>query len=246
MNKNNIIAIISVLGIIFTSYMTYIHYQPNESVCLLGGNQCTQIIQGVYSEILGIPASVMGLFIFVLLFFFAFTAKSEEASKNLFWTSLIGVFAAGYFNYIMAFKLGSFCPWCELSHISYITIFFLSCNKLKRFVIYTLIFFLLGALISYLANASGQYDDFAKCLTGKNATFYGAFWCPHCNDQKALLGKSMRYVSYVECSLPNGSQNDFCNKQKINGYPTWDFNGERVSGVLSIAELSRLSKCSIK
>lgn len=46
-----------------------------------------------------------------------------------------------------------------------------------------------------------RYDGFAKCLASKQAKMYGLYWCPHCADQKAMLGASFHYVPYVELSL---------------------------------------------
>jgi len=60
-------------------------------------------------------------------------------------------------------------------------------------------------------------DAFAKCLTSKGLTMYGAVWCPHCKDQKALFGDSFKYVNYVEC--PDNTE--LCLAKGIQGYPTW-------------------------
>ena len=46
-----------------------------------------------------------------------------------------------------------------------------------------------------LTSAPGPYDDFAQCLTENDAKMYGAFWCPHCKEQKAMFGSSWKYVS---------------------------------------------------
>ena len=54
-------------------------------------------------------------------------------------------------------------------------------------------------------NSPGQYDAFAQCLKDKGAIFYGAFWCPHCQNQKAMFGKSVQFLPYVECSTPDGN-----------------------------------------
>ncbi len=68
----------------------------------------------------------------------------------------------------------------------------------------------------------GKYDTFATCLKDKGATFYGAFWCPHCIAQKKLFGSSAKLLPYVECSTPDGKgQNQICKDNKIEGYPTW-------------------------
>ncbi len=60
-------------------------------------------------------------------------------------------------------------------------------------------------------------DSFAKCLTEKGWTMYGAKWCSHCQAQKDLFGDSFQYVTYVEC--PDNAE--LCVAEGINGYPTW-------------------------
>ncbi len=65
---------------------------------------------------------------------------------------------------------------------------------------------LIGAAVYSVQNDKipGALDDFATCLKDKGATFYGAFWCPHCQAQKKLFGRSVAKLPYVECSLPSG------------------------------------------
>ncbi len=94
----------------------------------------------------------------------------------------------------------------------------------------------------------GKLDTFAQCLTDKGATFYGAFWCPHCNSQKKLFGSSKTLLPYVECSLPNGSgQTQICIDKGITGYPTWEFaDGTRpFSGEVSLEDLSAKTGCPL-
>lgn len=91
------------------------------------------------------------------------------------------------------------------------------------------------------------YDNFAQCVADSGAKFYGAFWCPHCADQKKLFGDSIDYVPYVECD-PNGknSQAELCQGEGVQSYPTWIFaDGTTQSGVLSLEEISELSSCPL-
>ncbi|MFI5205343.1 MAG: hypothetical protein ACHQVK_00215, partial [Candidatus Paceibacterales bacterium] len=72
--------------------------------------------------------------------------------------------------------------------------------------------------------AGANLDDFAKCIKASGATFYGAFWCPHCKAQKDLFGSSVQYLPYVECSTPDGnSQLPVCTNAGVTVYPTWQF-----------------------
>src|SRR3989344_2246572 len=51
-----------------------------------------------------------------------------------------------------------------------------------------LVIILLGGAVSYFSyqETAGPsiYDGFAQCLKDKEVTFFGAFWCPHCQAQK--------------------------------------------------------------
>ncbi|KKU50009.1 MAG: hypothetical protein A2633_00050 [Candidatus Sungbacteria bacterium RIFCSPHIGHO2_01_FULL_47_32] len=93
----------------------------------------------------------------------------------------------------------------------------------------------------------GQYDQFAQCLKEKGLIFYGAFWCPHCQNQKAMFGNSVKYLPYVECSTPNGqSQLDVCKKENVTGYPTWVYpDGSRESGEIEMSRLAEKSGCQL-
>jgi len=91
----------------------------------------------------------------------------------------------------------------------------------------------------------GQYDALASCIGEAGATFYGAFWCPHCNDQKKTFGKSEGLLPYVECSNPDGnSQTQVCIDNQIQSYPTWVFaDGSRLTGPQSVQTLAAKTSC---
>ncbi len=93
----------------------------------------------------------------------------------------------------------------------------------------------------------GKLDQFATCIANSGAKFYGAFWCPHCRNQKAEFGSSAKLLPYVECSTPDGnSQLQVCTDQGIKGYPTWKFgDGTEKSGEVSLADLSIATKCPL-
>ncbi|RME53631.1 hypothetical protein D6783_01475 [Candidatus Woesearchaeota archaeon] len=92
-----------------------------------------------------------------------------------------------------------------------------------------------------------ELDSFAKCLSDSGAKMYGAYWCPHCKEQKEMFGKSFELINYVECALPGGQgQSSLCQAAGIEGYPTWVFgNGERRAGRLSFETLADLSGCEL-
>jgi hypothetical protein len=101
--------------------------------------------------------------------------------------------------------------------------------------------------ITWYSSTPGQYDSLAQCIKDRGVTFYGAFWCPHCQEQKASFGKSARLLPYVECSTLDGSgQLVVCRDKKIEGYPTWIFaDSSRKAEVLTPEELSEITKCPL-
>jgi len=107
-----------------------------------------------------------------------------------------------------------------------------------------LIVIIAGYLI--LSNAPGKYDDFARCISASGAKMYGAYWCPHCMDQKEMFGDSWHLINYVECSLPaNGGQTEACIAAGVRSYPTWQFgDGTRKTGALSFEELGEKTGCA--
>lgn len=93
----------------------------------------------------------------------------------------------------------------------------------------------------------GQYDSFAQCLKDEGVTFYGAFWCPHCQAQKKIFGTSAKLLPYVECSTLDGAgQLPVCTEKNITSYPTWEFaDGSRLSAELSLLQLSEKTSCPL-
>ncbi|MEW6722430.1 MAG: hypothetical protein AB1324_04155 [Candidatus Micrarchaeota archaeon] len=102
------------------------------------------------------------------------------------------------------------------------------------------------AVIYFVFLGPGKYDDFARCLSDKGAKMYGAFWCPHCNEQKEMFGGSWKYAPYVECSNPDRTQKELCNAEGITGYPTWRFaGGKEETGLMTFEELSAATGCPL-
>lgn len=75
-----------------------------------------------------------------------------------------------------------------------------------------------------------------------DATMYGAYWCPHCADQKAMFGEAVSTINYVECD-PEGdnAQPQLCIDEGIEGFPSWKINGELYPGVHSLEQLADIS-----
>jgi hypothetical protein len=124
-------------------------------------------------------------------------------------------------------------------------------NKNTTAVIFGLIVILVvGGIVFAVRQTSVEsraLEPFAQCINDSGAKFYGAFWCPHCNQQKSLFGRAYKALPYIECSTPDSNgQTDICIEEEIESYPTWKFaDGTSASGVVSLAVLAERTGCEL-
>jgi hypothetical protein len=119
-----------------------------------------------------------------------------------------------------------------------------------RIALYAVVILAAFGLSYYLGYRSQhKYDGFARCLGDRGVKMYGAWWCPHCQDQEKEFGASFEYAPYVECGVKGDlkGQNPVCVDAGIKHFPTWQFppTGERVERVFSLQELSDRTGCSL-
>jgi uncharacterized membrane protein len=189
----------------------------------------------------------------------------------LFWGASAMVVFSGYLMVLLAFVIKAVCIYCVISAICSATLFVFSIagrdwediSQLFFGGIITFILMVIGSFGLYVmsnpqlaqANKSSEAGGvtvttssgeseiaLAKHLTQIGAKFYGAFWCPHCQQQKQVFGKeAMESVPYVECSELDRRPTAACQAAGIKSYPTWEINGRRVTGEKSLEELANLS-----
>ncbi len=197
----------------------------------------------------------------------------EKSTWGLLLTGAIAmVVFSGYLMYVLAFTIKVLCLYCIASALFSLTLFVLTLvghewEDLGQVAFTTLIvgmITLTGTLGVYanvqaavpptnpesatvgdsITTTSGPAEiALARHLSQIGAKMYGAFWCPHCFDQKQFFGKAaFAQIEYIECD-PNGKNAKvlLCQVAGIAGYPTWEINGQKYEGVLSLQRLAELS-----
>ena len=116
-------------------------------------------------------------------------------------------------------------------------------------VVVVIVLVAIGAALVYWQSymkTPGELDTFAQCISDKGAKFYGAYWCPHCQAQKSLFGKSKDKLPYVECADSAKAQSDACAAAGIQGYPTWIFaDNSSTTGEQTLEFLSQKTGCAL-
>ncbi|ERT07552.1 VKORC1/thioredoxin domain protein [Lyngbya aestuarii BL J] len=200
-------------------------------------------------------------------------ANLEEQTRLLmFALSTAMVVFSGYLMNIMVFEIGEWCPYCIVSALFAVSLFVLSIwghdwEDVGQLLLTGLtigMVTLIGALSLYgsinasetsvtaanpsqpgeITTTSGPAElALARHLQQLNAKEYGAYWCPHCHDQKQLFGKeAFAMIDYVECD-PKGknARPQLCKEAGITGYPTWEIDGQFYPGTASLEKLADLS-----
>lgn len=134
---------ISALAVLLSLYLTFAHYTTADPLCfsLFGiGQDCDAVNQGAYSEIFGIPVASIGLLGFLLIFLLSLVKLCDYDVVNewmkeelagyahtvLFFLCFIGVVFAGYFTYVEAYVINTFCSLCLLTALLMLILFLIS------------------------------------------------------------------------------------------------------------------------
>ncbi len=201
-------------------------------------------------------------------------AKVEGWTWPLLFVIATGMMVfSGFLMYILATDIKAVCPYCIASALMSTAMFFLVVLG-RRWVdrsqlLFSGVIIAMVALVStfglYAANgqigagpvatdgtagpeittSSGEAEiALASHLTDIDAKMYGAYWCPHCHDQKQLFGKeASKKIPYIECAEDGAkSQAALCQTvPEVKGYPTWDVKGQFLSGAQSLQTLAEAS-----
>lgn len=200
--------------------------------------------------------------------------KLEGLTWPLLFVGATGMMVfSGFLMYVLVTDLKEVCPYCIASALMSTTLFALVVlgrrwddrGKLLFNGVIVAMLALVGTLGIYavpggplrsdattipgtgpaITTTSNEADvALANHLTDVDAKMYGAYWCPHCHDQKQLFGKeAAKKIPYVECAEDGyKSQTAVCRSvPEVTGFPTWEVNGEFLSGSQSLETLALAS-----
>lgn len=201
-------------------------------------------------------------------------AKLENGTwQGLFIITAAMVIFSSYLMYLMAVEIQELCIYCVSSAVFSLSLFVLVLVGREWEDIGQLVF--TGILVAMVCSigALGLYNSvnwpaptvntpgisppavtttsgraelaLARHLRQIGAKEYGAYWCPHCHDQKMLFGKeAAKIIDYFECD-PKGqnSRAEQCQAvaSNIKGFPTWEIQGQFYSGTKSLEQLAEIS-----
>ncbi len=117
---------VAVFGVIDASFLTYEHFKGEVPPCAIEG--CEEVLSSVYSEIMGIPISLFGVFFYlaVLLLGILFLYRKRIFFLHLlFILTALGFLVSLALVYIQIFIIEAICIYCMFSALSSTILFLL-------------------------------------------------------------------------------------------------------------------------
>lgn len=121
------ILVVALLGFVDASYLTVEHYKGVIPPCSVTGG-CEVVLTSIYSQIFGIPTSLLGSIYYLLILIGTFSYLENKNLNLLKWSLLLtipGFLFSLWFVYIQVFELYSYCIYCLGSFLTS-TILFVS------------------------------------------------------------------------------------------------------------------------
>lgn len=251
---------LSSIGIVLTAYLTWAAFSGAAPQGCSAGGGCDVVLSSRWATLLGLPTALWGLFAYAGLAAIAFIRRADRHWSYAWTAAFFGVCYSAYLTVVSLTILDSACPYCLTSLGLMAAILALvvwqrppatagrSWTGLiaSRGALAAVVILVLHAnYAAPQAEPAGPEDPnvraLAEHLSEEGALFYGASWCPHCQEQKRLFGASAGRLPYIECSLggPNAPQSAACRSAGVQTYPTWVINGRVIVGqVMTLAELA--------
>ncbi|MSO30475.1 MAG: vitamin K epoxide reductase family protein [Acidobacteria bacterium] len=248
------------LGMVLTAYLSFTAFTGGAVQGCSAGGGCSTVLTSQWATLLGLPTSLWGLLGYAALAAIAFVRRAAKHWSYAWTVAFFGVCYSVYLTVVSLTILGSACPYCltslalmtatlalvtwqrppEMAHRSWVWL------AAPRGALAAVVILALHA--NYVApqpEPLGPEDPairgLAEHLADEGVLFYGASWCPHCQEQKRLFGASASRLPYIECSPAgqNAPQSPSCNSAGIESYPTWIIKGRAYVGqVLSLSQLA--------
>ena len=110
------ITLLALAGAAVAGYLTFVHYEELEPLCVGGGGGCEKVQSSRFAELAGVPVAVLGLACYLLIL--GSVAVPGDAGR--FGGALLALSGFGfsaYLTYLELFEIEAICQWCVVSAV---------------------------------------------------------------------------------------------------------------------------------
>lgn len=254
---------LALAGIALTLYLTFSAWFGEQPAFCGADSECGLVQQSRWSTLLGVPISFWGFLTYALLARLTWRLRTRPSSwRAALLVAVVGAAVSWYLAAISLFVIEALCFYCLASFgVANVLLVVLLVRRPAHMPEHAWAKALptpVGSamvIVSVLAlHFSGLFDPaagpekpqlkaLAIHLSDSGARFFGTYWCPTCQQQKALFEASAARLPYVECTPGgrNGPVSIDCVVNDIKNYPTWIIGRVHHTGIVTASELARLS-----
>ncbi|HEY7435052.1 MAG TPA: vitamin K epoxide reductase family protein [Methylomirabilota bacterium] len=249
---------VAAAGFAVAAYLTWLKWAGGTAAFCLSGSGCDIVQASRYGMLLGVPTALWGVLLYVAIGALAVLGLTPQRWTWAFYLAAGGVGFSIYLTAVSVLVVRATCAYCLASTGLALAILLALLwrrgtlprrRRLASLVpgaLAAAVLVPLGAAFIYAMPAgggSGFEGALARHLREKGAVMYGAYWCPHCAEQKALFGEAAKDVPYVECAKDGiNARPDLCEQAGVKSFPTWVLGTERREGTQSLQALADFSK----
>ena len=256
--------VLSGIGVLLAGYLSWTAFNGSAVKGCGLGSACDVVLTSKWATLFGFSTATWGMLAYLTLAGASFIKRAERHWSFAWTIAMFGVLYSLYLTTISLRVLDAACPYCLTSLTLMVSILALvtwqrppsiaARRPWGRWLASTVPVGLGAILVLHLyySGVLGQAPEaedpairaLAEHLKSSGAKMYGASWCPHCQQQKEMFGRSVNRLPYIECS-PGGRtapQASECRDANIKTYPTWFIDGKPIEEVMSLKQLSELTR----
>jgi uncharacterized membrane protein/glutaredoxin len=245
-------------GFAIAVYLSWLKWSGGNATFCLSGSGCDVVQASRYGTLLGLPTGLWGAFLYVAIGALAAIRLTATRWDWAFCLAAAGVGVSVYLTALSTLVVRATCAYCLASGVIMLAILLalwrrrsdLTGRRMKLssvigYAVALAVLAPLGAAFIFAMPEGGSAAfeaGLARHLRDQGAVMYGAYWCPHCTEQKALFGDAAKDLPYVECD-PKGvnPRPDLCEKAGVKSFPTWVMGDKRREGVQTPQALADFS-----
>jgi uncharacterized membrane protein len=123
--------VLTALGLVVASYLTYIHYAGIKPLCGRNGGGCEIVQTSAYSKLAGVPVALIGLLGYIAILGSLLVRESETSRFATVAFTVIGFGFSAYLTYRELFTIHHICEYCVSSAV---VVTILMCLAVWRFL----------------------------------------------------------------------------------------------------------------
>jgi len=138
MNKLQKVAILAAsLGFLNALYLLVIKLTEEPALCIQGIGDCWTVNTSKYSELFGVPISLLGAFAYLAVILILALENRKKFIENygtlvFFGITLTGTIYSAYLTYLEVWVIHAICPFCIFSALLMLLLLIISIFRLRK------------------------------------------------------------------------------------------------------------------